>query len=164
MWARSKFVDPDGRDAVGITYTGYMVNTSFHDIKLPLGHAGSLLIDNATGHTKYYEFGRYDKNTSGVIGAGLDKADGNIRNVPVSDAVIGKDGKPTQDSLAKIYGELSAKTGKGKPVEADYVEGADYGKMQSYVNDTANNKDREKYSLPGNNCKTFKDDVINSGK
>lgn len=158
-----KFIDPDGRDAVGIVFQGYMVNTGINDIKLPLGHAGALLINNTTGNTKYYEFGRYDGNGNGIIGEKLQKDDGNIRNIKVSNAVIGEDGKPTQESLNKIYGELSAKTGQGKPVEATYFEGANFDIMNSFVNGVANDKNREKYSLPGNTCYDFKNKVIESG-
>ncbi|MDT8385411.1 MAG: RHS repeat-associated core domain-containing protein [Gammaproteobacteria bacterium] len=62
-----KFVDPDGRDAVGIVYDGYQVNTGF-GFKLALGHAGVLLIDNNSGGTKYYEYGRYSPNGKGIMG------------------------------------------------------------------------------------------------
>lgn len=48
------FVDPDGGDAIYIAFPQYKANG------YPLtGHAGVLLIDNKTGSTKYYEYGRY---------------------------------------------------------------------------------------------------------
>jgi hypothetical protein len=157
------FYDPDGRDAVGIVYQGYQVNTGINNIRAPLGHAGVLLIDNATGGTKYFEFGRYDGNAAGIIGEKMPKDDGNIRSVQVSDAVIGTDGKPTEQSLNKIYGELSAKTGQNKPVETTYHSGADFNSMKSYVEGKASDKNRDKYSVVRNNCYDFKNKVINAG-
>lgn len=53
-------IDPDGRDAILIAYPDYRIGTPIGRIG-GLGHAGVLLIDNKTGVTKYYEYGRYDK-------------------------------------------------------------------------------------------------------
>ncbi len=157
------FYDPDGRDAVGIVFQNYMVNTGIYNFKAPLGHAGVLLINNATGETKYFEFGRYDGNAAGVVGAKLPKDDGNIRNIPISNVVIGSDGKPTENSLNLIYGELSEKTGQNKAVESTYHSGADFNAMRSYVNSIANDKNRDKYSLVRNTCYDFKNRVIDAG-
>ncbi len=157
-----KYVDPDGRDAVGIVYKGYQVDTGL-GFKLPLGHAGVLLINNETGYTKYYEYGRYDPNGQGIVGEKLDKMKGNIRNVSVPNATIGEDGKPTQESLNKIYTHLSKVAGKGNEVDAEYHEGADFKKMEKYVKDTANDKKRDEYSVPFCNCYDFKEKVIEAG-
>lgn len=48
------FVDPNGMDAIYITFSKCKANG------IPFtGHAEVLLIDNKTGLTKYYEYGRY---------------------------------------------------------------------------------------------------------
>ncbi|WP_082989220.1 RHS repeat domain-containing protein [Culturomica massiliensis] len=79
-------IDPDGRDAIYIAFPKYRANG------IPFtGYAGVLLIDNKTGLTKYYEYGRYDKEGKGLI-----------RTVTISNVVIGKDGKPTIQSLNKV--------------------------------------------------------------
>jgi RHS repeat-associated protein len=95
-----KFVDPDGNDSVGINYDYYKVDTGM-GFSAPLGHGGTLLINEKNGNTKYYEYGRYDPKGAGIVGAKLPQEDGNVRRVSVPDATIGKDGKPTQDSLKK---------------------------------------------------------------
>ena len=158
-----RYVDPDGRDAIGIVFKGYEVNTGF-GFTLPLGHAGVVLIDNKTGVTKYYDYGRYNPNNQFVIGEKLPDKQGNIRNIPISNAVMGKDGKPTPDSLKAIYKSLSKVAGENKPVDADYREGADFSKMDTYVKKLAKNRKRDKYSLPSNTCYTFKNKVLSAGK
>ena len=157
------YVDPDGRDAIGIVFKGYMVDTGY-GFKLPLGHAGVVLVDNNTGFTKYYEYGRYDPNNRFVIGEKLPAEEGNIRNVEIPNAAIGDDGKPTSDSLKNIYDSLSRVAGNNYPVDASYHEGADFKKMDTYVNNLAKDHNREKYSIPNNTCYSFKDRVINAGK
>ena len=121
------------------------------------------MINNENGFTKYYEYGRYDPNGKGIIGEKFDKIKGNIRNVPVPNAVIGEDGKPTQKSLDSIYKHLSKTAGKGNEVDSDYHEGADFTKMETYVQDTANDKNRDEYSVPFCNCYDFKKSVIEAG-
>jgi RHS repeat-associated protein len=158
-----KYTDPDGRDAVGIVYKGYQVDTGF-GFKLRLGHGGVLLIDNDNGRTKYYEYGRYDPNGKGIIGEKLPQNEGNIRTVSVPDAVIGDDGKATKDSLQKIYDSLSKSAGKGNAVDATYHETADFQKGKEYVEGLAKNKNRDKYSVYGCNCFDFKDRTIEAAK
>ena len=59
------YTDTDGRDAVFVTFKGYNIESA--GMKNPgLGHAGILLINNKTGLTKYYEYGRYDRENIGV--------------------------------------------------------------------------------------------------
>lgn len=158
-----KFVDPDGRDAVGIVYKRYQVDTGY-GFTMPLGHAGVLLIDNSSGLTKYYEYGRYPSNDQWVFGEKLEENKGNVRNIPIPNAVIGKNGKPSKESLDAIYGDLSRITGKGNEVATDYHEGADFNKMEKYVRGLANDKNREQYSLPFCNCYNFKNRVIDAGR
>ena len=82
------YIDKDGRDAILIVFPDYKIDPEIKvgNWKAPkvggLGHAGVLLIDNKTGATKYYEYGRYPTK---------DGTKGRVRSVPVSDVVIGKD-------------------------------------------------------------------------
>src|SRR6218665_1586111 len=80
------FIDKDGRDAILIVFPDYKIDPELKvgKWKAPkvggLGHAGVLLIDNKTGVTKYYEYGRYQTT---------DGAKGSVRNITVSNVVIG---------------------------------------------------------------------------
>jgi len=120
--------------------------------KLALGHGGVLLINNKTGATKYYEYGRYDKEQKGIV-----------RNVKVSDVVIGEDGKPTVASLNKVLKQLSKRAGEGGKIEGAYVKSDDFEGMNNYAKGKlAENDDpkRKEYSLFSNNCGTFAADVV----
>ena len=86
---------------------------------MPLGHSGVVLIDNETGATKYYEYGRYPSNVPGLVGVGLPANKGNIRTVPIPDVEISESGLPTKESLTNIFKQLSAKAGKGNTVIAN---------------------------------------------
>ena len=150
-----KFVDPDGRDAVIVVFPDYKISTPLGKIG-GLGHAGVLLIDNKTGLTKYYEYGRYDKEEKGEV-----------RSVRISNVTIGKDGKPTQKSLNKVMGELSNKAGKNGRIDGAYIESDDFESMNDYAkskSDENSDPDRESYNLTGNNCGTFASDVVKQDK
>lgn len=120
------------------------------------GHAGVLLIDNKTGFTKYYEYGRYDKEGKGLV-----------RTVAVSNVVMGKDGKPTTESLNKVMKQLSDKAGHGGDIEGAYIISDKFKEMNNYAKSKMsenNDQNRKKYSITGNNCGTFAEDVITQDK
>ena len=148
-------IDPDGKDGIYITYPDYKINVG--GLKIPnLGHAGILLIDNVTGFTKYYEYGRYDEESRGVV-----------RTVSVPNVEIGINGKPTETSLNKVLKILSEKTGQNGRIEGAYIESDKFDDMKNYAETKMaenSNPDREKYSLTRNNCGTFASDVLNQDK
>ena len=170
--------DPNGKDAILIVYPDYSINIcNTPEINIPyigkipkqkininsVGHAGVLLINNKTGVTQYYEYGRY-KTTDGTVGR--------VRKVKVSNVTIGKDGKPTINSLNKVLGELSKKAGQGGRIDGAYIISDEFEKMNDYANskfmesnpsdgNTAYNKNRKPYSILRHNCGTFAADVIN---
>lgn len=149
------FVDKDGRDAILIVFPDYKISTPLGKID-GLGHAGVLLIDNKTGVTKYYEYGRYDKDGKGLV-----------RNVPISNVVLGKDGKPTVESLNKVLSQISQKSGQGGKIDGAYIISDQFDAMNQYAKDKqSENSDpnRTPYSLMGNNCGTFAADCINQDK
>ncbi len=144
-------IDPDGRDGIFIVFPDYKISTPIGKLS-NLGHAGVLLIDNKTGLTKYYEYGRYDK-----------EGKGEVRSKTISNVKIGNDGKPKTESLNKVLGEISEKAGQGGKIEGAYVESDKFEEMKSYAESRQadnNNSDREEYSLTDNNCGTFATDVI----
>ena len=143
--------DPDGEDAVYIAFPDYEITVGKKKYK-HLGHAGVLLIDNKTGLTKYYEYGRYDK-----------EGKGEVRKITISNVKIGKDGKPTQESLNKVLKQISNKAGQRGRIEGAYVESDKFKEMDDYAKQKLNeNSDpkRRSYSMFFNNCGTFADDVI----
>ncbi|MCH4897203.1 RHS repeat-associated core domain-containing protein, partial [Marinilabiliaceae bacterium JC040] len=144
-------IDPDGRDGVYIVFPDYKANG------YPMtGHAGILLINNKTGLTKYYEYGRYDDEKKGVV-----------RSYTIPNVVIGEEGRPTAKSLAKVMGVISSKSGKGKKIEGAYFKSNKFDKMNNYAKKKEKeNKDikRKPYSIISNNCGTFADDVVKQDK
>ena len=163
------FKDDDGRDGVLIVFPDYKVDPeikvtifgkAFKMPKVPLGHAGVLLIDNKTGTTKYYEFGRYPTK---------DGTKGRVRKITVSNVILGTDGKPTRESLNKVLGEISQKAGHGGRIRGAYVASDKYKEMNNYAQEKYKesnpgskeyDKDRQPYELTSNNCGTFAADVI----
>ncbi len=146
--------DPSGNDAIAIVFPDYKIATPIGKIS-GLGHAGILLINPRTGLTKYYEYGRYDKAGRGIV-----------RQRRVPNVKIGKDGLPTEKSLKKVLGAISKKAGHGTRISGAYVRNADFKKMNTYAQKRKaqnNDANRDSYSLTGNNCATFCQDVIEEG-
>ena len=146
-----KFIDPDGKDGVFIAFPDYKISTPLGKVG-GLGHAGVLLIDNKTGYTKYYEYGRYDSENKGEV-----------RTKSVSNVLIGKDGKLTEESLNKVLGQISDKAGQKGKIEGAYVKSDKFDKIKDYADSKmTKNKDpdRKEYTLTGNNCGTFAADVL----
>ena len=163
------YADPDGNDGILVVFPDYKVDPelevtawgkNFKAPKLPLGHAGVLLIDNETGLTKYYEFGRYPTD---------DGTKGKVRNISVPNVIIDPEtGKPTQESLNKVLGVISDKAGHKGRIEGAYVEG-DFDVMNDFAQEKLKesnpqygeyDKDRAPYDLYDNNCGTFGCDVL----
>ncbi len=147
-------VDPDGRDGILIVFPDYKIE-AYGRKWSGLGHAGVLLIDNKTGTTKYFEYGRYDEENIGEV---------KNRSKQISNVVMGKDGKPTSESLAKVLGQISKISGKGTAIEGAYVKSDEFDKMYDYANSKMaenSDPDRDPYSITSNNCGTFAIDVLN---
>ena len=120
-----------------------------------LGHAGVLLIDNKTGLTKYYEYGRYDKPVNRGI----------VQTQKVPDVKI-KDGHPTKESLAAVLKVIARKSTGGSRIEGALIRTDKFKEMNQYAQDRLKlNKDktREEYSLIDNNCGTFMVSTIEAG-
>ena len=105
-------IDPFEADGVYIAFPDYKIsiNQTVPEIPTPfgsiggqqikwkqggLGHAGVLLIDDKTGRTKYYEYGRYDDAKKGIV-----------RTTRIPDVQIGKDGRPTNKSFTSTVHSL----------------------------------------------------------
>ena len=107
--------------------------------------------------TKYYEYGRYDKEGKGIV-----------RQITVSDVVLDKKtGMPTTESLTKVLGQISKATGQGGDITGAYVKNDNFKEMNAHAQDQKAenaNPSREKYSLTGNNCGTFLKETLEAGK
>ena len=147
-------IDPNGKDGIYIAFPDYKISTPIGKIG-NLGHAGVLLIDNKTGVTKYYEYGRYDKEGKGVV-----------RTFAVPNVKIGQDKKPTLESLNKTLSIISEQAGHAGRIEGAYIESDKFKEMKNYaeskIAENANSK-RKEYSLRNNNCGTFAADVLKQG-
>ena len=145
------YVDPDGRDGVYINFPEYRI--SILGRKIPnLGHAGVLLIDNSTGLTKYYEYGRYDEQNKGIV-----------RNHKIPNVVIDANGRPTDESLDHVLKAISRIAGHNGPIKGVYVESEHFGAMNEYAQSRMRenaNDDRVVYNDLNNNCSTFAEDVL----
>lgn len=144
-------IDPDGRDGIYIAFPDYKISTPLGKIG-NLGHAVLLLINNKTGGTKYYEYGRYDAENKGIV-----------RTISVPDVKIGKDGQPTIESLNRTMKAISEKAGQGGRIEGAYINSSEFKEMKSYAESKMaenSNPKRKKYGLTGNNCGTFAADVL----
>ncbi len=95
-----KYIDPLGLDAIYVNYDYYPVSTPVG--QLPLGHGAVVAVDPNTGHTQYYEFGRYGDPTGVVHGA---------PDVKIPNVIMGPNGLPTQASLSNLYDYLSRNFG-----------------------------------------------------
>ena len=144
-------IEPNGKDGIYIAFPDYKISTPIGKIG-NLGHAGVLLIDNKTGVTKYYEYGRYDKEGKGVV-----------RTFAVPDVKMGQDKKPTLESLNKTLSIISEQAGHAGRIEGAYIESDKFKEMKNYaeskIAENANSK-RKEYSLRNNNCGTFAADVL----
>ena len=114
-------IDPNGKDGIYIAFPDYKISTPIGKIG-NLGHAGVLLIDNKTGVTKYYEYGRYDKEGKGVV-----------RTFAVPNVKIGQDKKPTLESLNKTLSIISEQAGHAGRIEGAYIESDKFKEMKNYA-------------------------------
>ncbi len=148
-------VDPDGRDAIAVVFPDYKIQTPVGRIG-GLGHAGVVTIDSG-GHTKYFEYGRYD-----------DAGKGLVRERAVPSVVMGPDGKPTAASLNGLMKSISHQAGHDGKIEGAYFKADDKhtAQMNQYAEGREaqnNNPKRESYDLQDNSCGTFMDKTIEAG-
>jgi RHS repeat-associated protein len=150
-----QFKDVDGRDVIPIVFPDYKIEAGVLGKISGLGHAGVLIIDNKTGVTSYYEYGRYDSEQKGLA-----------RKVTCSDVVIGANGKPTLESLNKVLGQISKNSGHSGPIVGVYIPDDNASDMVAYAEKRVaeiSDDNRKEYSLKNNNCGTFMDAVVDAG-
>ncbi|RQZ59647.1 RHS repeat-associated core domain-containing protein, partial [Burkholderia sp. Bp9004] len=160
-------IDPVGLAACGVLFPDYPIEYANGKTSTWLGGHAGILLYSTTGVTQYYEYGRYNPNNPGIIGAKLPANSGNVRRVSVPNLSLGADGQPTQKSLDVLSEALSRKAGKGTKTELKCDVTVDEKKAAEYAIDIANNVDRKSYSWTpwnANHCRTFSRDVFNAGR
>jgi hypothetical protein len=120
-----------------------------------LGHAEVLTFDPDTGHTRYYEYGRYDDDF------------GQVKRRQVPDLRIGPDGQPTPDSWKSELDFVSRKFGNGRSVKTECKADSDFNRANDFAERRMNDKNRKPYSwnpLRSNHCKSFAREAVEAGR
>lgn len=132
------------------------VNKVVGGLKGKVGHNAVITVDDA-GHSKYYEYGRYNKGTKGLIGYVKDNF-GNVVNVPIPDR---NQDESDEDYIARVKSKLPH---HGK-LQVNVIDNADTNAINGYFINLANNREREPYSISINptTCATVANDAINTG-
>lgn len=149
--------DPLGLAGMAVYFNGYSVDTGM-GFSLPLGHAGVIAIDNDTGATEYFDFGRYGGEYGDVRGP-----------FDVGTVQFDDDGNPTVASLQAINGTISKEFGKGNTVSSIYSKDADASKIIAFALDRQKNVSKYPYSINPfgkhkfNVCDTFAHDAFEAG-
>lgn len=129
--------------AIIIVFPDYQIQTGILGIRVPyLGHAGILLINDRTGLTRYYEYGRYDTGTE----IGL------VRRQSIPNIRIGRNGLPTDASLDIVFRRLSRSSGHNGRIEGVFVRTSMYDEMVRYAEQRMSqnrNPHRQPYAISG---------------
>lgn len=148
------FKDPYGLGAIYISFPEYPITIPGMKRRLPLGHAAVVALNEETGATKYFEYGRY--------GGDFGKVE--VRQIP--DVIMGDDGKPTPESLQNLYSYISETLGKGTRVVPVYYSSASYRKVVAFARNRMTDPRRDPYSwnpFHENTCMTFAREAIRAG-
>lgn len=112
---------------------------------LGLGHAGILLIQGGTGLTKYYEYGRYRRDSQG-------KPIGVVNHYAIPNVTLNDDGWPTVLSLHKVVKKITKKSGKDTYFHGNFSHKCGgFDKAVDYA-ETYNNPD---YNIISRSCMIF---------
>ncbi|MDZ4153041.1 RHS repeat-associated core domain-containing protein [Methylicorpusculum sp.] len=148
-------IDPNGLAGIYVNYPNYPITVPGTEAQLPLGHAAVIAVDDNTGTTKYFEYGRYDSDF------------GQVKQRTVPDLVLDEKGNPTPASLSNLYNYIGARYGDQTTVDATYYPDANYQKIIDFALQRKNDSNRAPYSwnpFSSNTCKTFAKDAINAGQ
>jgi RHS repeat-associated protein len=150
-------IDSMGLAGLVVYFSGYQVDTG-QGFSLPLGHAGVVAIDNKTGATQYFDFGRYGGEYGDVRGP-----------FDIGTVTFDKNGMPTQASMDAINKTMSNSFGKGTYPNSIYDGNADASKIISFALDRQKNVAKYPYAINPfsknkfNVCDTFAKDAMGAG-
>ena len=130
---------------IGGTDLGEMIG----DPQLPVGHAATILIDDQ-GNANYYEYGRYEPSNGHLIGKEQRPTvkGGNWRKFALPKQKIGENDSVYVSRIQHILPDT--KTGA---YQAMSIPSVDIKKATQYIQDQADNKNREEYGI-FNTCAT----------
>ena len=136
------------------------------DNKLPLDHAGIIIVDGETGRTYYSDMGRYNERSRELGGRpddyGVVRTDRTVKNLSLPYAKI-VNGEIT--NLNEILSSLSKKSifsGYGK-LSASVYKGLNFGKMESFMREEEA-KGYMKFGAPFHQyCARYCRDVVKAG-
>ncbi|MRR08306.1 MAG: hypothetical protein EG828_15560 [Deltaproteobacteria bacterium] len=143
--------------AMVVYFSGYQVDTGM-GFSLPLGHAGVVAIDNVTGSTQYFDFGRYGGEYGDVRGPY------NVGTIKFDES-----GMPTQASMDEVRKTLSVTFGKGSFPNTVYNGAADASKVVAFALSRQQNVSKYPYTINPfsenkfNVCDTFAKDAFKAG-
>ncbi len=162
-------IDPAGLAGCVVLFPDYPIDTGYGFTSTSLGgHGGVLSYDDATGYTRYYEYGRYLPSDPYVVGEGRPKNEGNVRRIPIPNLVIDpKTGQPTVASVEALREKLSEKAGHNTKVELTCDNDADENKINAYAEELANNPNRPTYNWAfwsSNQCRDFSNNAFDAGR
>jgi RHS repeat-associated protein len=146
--------DPLGLDACMVSFPGYPITIPGTSTSLPLIHGGVLSYD-ASGSTRYYEYGRYSQY--GDVGG--------VQRQGVPDLVKDENGNWTDESKQKLADALK-KIGKGHGAVLECKKNADAAKVNAFAEQRMRDANRAPYSwnpLSANTCMTFAADAVRAG-
>lgn len=112
---------------------------------LALGHAGILLIKSGSGLTKYYEYGRYRRDSEG-------NPIGYVNHYGVPDVTLNSDGWPTVASLHNVIRQITSRSGKNTRFHGNFSHVC--GGFDAAV-EYAEGFNNTNYNLLSNSCMTF---------
>jgi hypothetical protein len=158
--------DPSGKAGVFVQFGGYSVDTGISGVKLPLGHAGVMAIDEKTGGATYYDFGRYDKKFDPIFGGKYGAVRGGYA---VGTVRFDEKGMPTDSSMSEIRKTISLQYGKGNFPNTVYAPDASSSAIVNFAEERKRNLNTNPYSLnpfqnPINNCYNFAFDALQAGR
>lgn len=147
-----RYFDPFGLAACVVSFPGYPITVPGTSTSLPLIHGGVLSYD-ASGNTRYYEYGRYDSDF------------GNVRRQSVPNLTKDANGNWTDESKQKLADALR-RFGKGNKAKLECSEDADADKVNAFAEQRMRDANRAPYSwnpLSPNTCMTFAVDAVRAG-
>lgn len=137
-----------------ITYPGYEAKEDSSGLSIPTGHAGILMVDN-NGNTRYFEYGRYNKDDVRKYGEAPNR--GIVRKLTIPDFNGGN-----SNQIWNAIKSFETQNIGGK-VTVSEIPDFDFNKGMEYVDNYSNDPNRKPYNILLRNCGSFVDNVLKAG-
>ena len=151
-----RFLDPNGKDAIPIYYLKYRIESSGKSIPY-IGHAGVLLINNKSGETVYYDYGRYGESDKGIV-----------RRRYYENVMSYKYEGVDQSKISNVLKKISSDFGRGSEIAGAYIESDHYDEMKNWAEDyykySRAGDSPDEYNVLTNSCTSFCYDLLGQDK